>query len=102
MIATFIGATQVKLGSLSSFRGRTSANALPAYYAANSGIEDAILQVQKDPTLGILVPHTYILTVGDIDVEVNVTGNEEEKTIKCSFKNKLEFSLKKLYFISYK
>jgi hypothetical protein len=87
MIAVLIGVSQVKLGALSSFRGRGSANSLPAYYAANSGIEDAILQVQKDVTLGVSVPYSYTLAVGNIDVDVTVAGTEEEKTITSVTKN---------------
>lgn len=87
MIATLIGTTQVKLGSLASIRGKTSTNSLPAYYAANSGIEDAVLQIQNDETIGVGTPYEYELMVGDIEVGVLVTGTEEEKTITSVTKN---------------
>ncbi len=72
MIATLIGFSQVKLGTLESFRGRSSANSLQAYYSANSGIEDAIKRLEdgdvNDATLSVGgETNNVTVTIDDID-----------------------------------
>jgi hypothetical protein len=81
MIATIIGYSQVKLGNLESFRGRSSANSLQAYYSANSGIEDAIKKIKDDPVYS----GKYNLTVPALapanNVTITVTDSGTDKLI---------------------
>src|SRR3989344_7398980 len=86
MIAVYIGLSQVKLGALESFRGRGSANSLQAYYAANSGIEEAIYQLGLDETFSgtsLTIPST----LPSPNVTVTVTGDDTVKTVKSVAKN---------------
>lgn len=69
MISLTVGMSQIKLGTLESFRGRGSANSLQAYYAANSGIEDAIHRIENGDT-----PNPN-LTVNGHAVKIKVTDN---------------------------
>lgn len=71
MVAVLIAISQVKLGSLESFRGRVAAASLQAFYAANSGVEDTIQKLKVDGTIT-----TNTLTVDDYDVDVSVTGGD--------------------------
>ncbi len=81
MVAILIGLSQVKLGTLESFRGRGTAGSLQAYYAANAGIEDAILQIEKDPDIGSS-EYPYNLNVGDLNVDVKIKNTDPEGTTK--------------------
>lgn len=89
MVAVLISVSQLKLGSLESFRGRAAAASLQAFYAANSGIEDAMRRLVEDTTIGNTIPDVTNLDIdGDGISEVTTTVcptgsicNDTEKTI---------------------
>ncbi len=82
MVAILIGLSQVKLGTLESFRGRGTAGSLQAYYAANSGIEDAIHRIENGSSV------TSPLTVNGNPVTITVTNTGiDTKNVKSVAKN---------------
>ncbi len=88
-ISLLIGVSLAERGYDSSIRGRTQTNTLKAYYAAESGVEEALAQI-KSNDFGYPSTGTFTLPIGDASAEVKVTGTDDKnRTIESigTYKN---------------
>ena len=72
MISLLIGISLSKTGFLASIMSRTTAASSQAFYAANSGVEDALLRASVDKSLGVSSAYTYSIDIGDINAEITI------------------------------
>lgn len=88
MITLSIGLTLVKTGYGESLMGRRTASSLKAFYAANSGVEDAMSRIQNPSYVflakGDTVPYTFDLD--DTTAKVKIYGTDREVTIESQGK----------------
>lgn len=82
MVSVLIGLSLVKTGFGESLMGRSEAASAKAFYAANSGVEEAFYQIGQNSSLGVGSPATLKVPVADGEAKVTVSGTEDEKTIE--------------------
>ena len=82
LVSVLIGISLTKTGYGASLMGRNTAASSDAFYAANSGVEDAFYKVKNVVGYGVSSPETYELTIGEGTAKVTVSGTESKRTIK--------------------
>jgi len=80
LLALLMGVSLVKTGYASSIRGRAQAATLAATYIAESGVEEALMKVQKNGA-GYPSEYSFTLVVGSGQVEVKINGTDENQRI---------------------
>lgn len=82
MVSVLIGLSLTQTGFRESIMGRTEAGSAQAFYAANSGVEEAFYQIGLNSSYGVGAPATFELDVGNGKASVTVSGTTEDKTIE--------------------
>lgn len=76
---TVIGITVITAAALivttSILASSNAERGLKAYYAAESGAEDALLRLLRNPTLDVSTPYTVSSDDGDASVTIQTTSN---------------------------
>ena len=83
LISLLIGVSQVTTSYLASIRGRSQTDTLNAVYAAESGIEEAMVKIQKSD-FGYPGPDAFNIVVGEGSAEVKVYGSENQRTVEST------------------
>jgi hypothetical protein len=84
MVGVIIGVSLVKTGYYESIMGKSINYSAKAYYAANSGLENAIREIAlKPPEFGNPGPDYINFDLDGVDVKTKVTGDENQKTIEA-------------------
>lgn len=85
MISILIGISLVKTGFNESIMGRATSKSLNAFYAANSGIEEAFYRLNHGSTN----PGSFAVTAGESNAQVQISGAGNQKTIEAvgTYKN---------------
>lgn len=81
LIALLIGVTLLNTSYQTSIRGRSQVKTLDSYYAAESGIEEAMAKIQKS-NFGNPGPDNFTITLTASRAEVKVYGSENQRTIE--------------------
>jgi hypothetical protein len=84
MISVLIGISLVKTGYAESVMGRTTADSAQAFYAANSGVEEAVYKIETLSSFGNPGPDSFILDIAGGTAEVTVYGNDDTRTIEST------------------
>jgi hypothetical protein len=89
MVALLIGVSLVKTGFAESIMGRSTADSTQAFYAANSGVEDALYRVGKTGYTfrDVSSPDVYNVVLEDsstekISTNIKIYGTSDEVTIE--------------------
>ena len=80
MVSLLIGISLTKTGFQGSLMGRATPESLQSFYAANSGVEDAVIKIIKNPDDPI-TPY-QLNNIGGADVNITVGVDGVEKTIR--------------------
>lgn len=88
MVGLLIGMSLTKTGYNENIFGIGNANSTYAFYAANSGIEEALYRIKNDKTFGNPGPDNLNLDIGDAKVAVTVSGTKDERKIESIGKYK--------------
>lgn len=83
MVSLLIGMSLSKTGFQESMMGRSIADSIRAFYAANSGIEDAIYRIQ----MGYSEEDNYTLNVGEGSAKVTIktiSASEEDDVVEVT------------------
>ena len=84
MVGVIIGVSLVKTGYFESLMGRSVNYSAKAYYAANSGIENAIREIPYKPSeFGNPGPDTIDFEIDGVEVKTTISGDENTKTIEA-------------------
>jgi len=83
LISLLIGVSLLKTSYDASIRGRSGVNSLKAFYSAQSGVEEAMLQIQTHD-FGYPGPDSFNIAIGEGSADVNVYGSENQRTIEST------------------
>lgn len=86
MVSVLIGISLLKTGTNESFMGRATSASSNAFYAANSGVEEAFYRLGR----GLTNPGTFTIAVGvGSSAHVSISGLGDQKTIEAigTYKN---------------
>ncbi len=81
MASVLIVSSLLTTGYTESIMNRTTNSSLQAFYAANSGLEDAIYKIRTVPNYGVPGPTTFTLPVSTANAAVTVTGSVTSRQI---------------------
>jgi hypothetical protein len=83
LTAILIAMSLAFTGYQESIMGRARNESSVAFYAAQSGVEEAISRLQNQPDFGFPGPNQFSLDVGEASVTVTVSGSEDSRTIRA-------------------
>lgn len=81
MVSVLIASSLLATGYGESLMGRTTNSSLKAFYAANSGVEDAVFKIRTIPNFGVSSTQNFTLPVDTASAAVTVTGSQSTRQI---------------------
>lgn len=82
LVSVLIGISLLQTGFAASIISRNTVQSAGAFYAANSGVEEAFYRVINIPDYGVSSPATFEIAVGSAVSRVTVSGTQSRRTIK--------------------